>query len=601
MFFISIKQHPLYHLWIKNTRWRHKARLGIILSCCNKLCDIAPEILIGIAVDCIVKRERSFLAHILKTDNMMTLLIALATLTSIVWLLESLFEYLQKICWRNLAQDVQHLLRLDAFSHTLYHDLSWFEEESSGNYTTTLSEDIHQLERFLDQGADTIIQLICSTVLILCVFFYLNPILALLSFLPMPFIIGWSRYFHHRLRNLYLSTRSHGQIIAQKLSSIFSGIMVVKSFCRESYEIQKMQTLSKDYVQAQRNAIRLSSAFTPTVRILILLGFLTVLLGGGHLALSGGLEVGAYSAMVYLTQRLLWPFTSLAQIIDDYQRAMASTDRILKFITPISSQTLKSHVTHVSQTLSSQIKEICLKNVCFSYQKNKAQHTLNNISFTARKGEVIGICGSTGSGKSTLAKLLLHFYLPNTGIMTLDGVDCSNYSIADIRKHIGFVSQDNYLFDGSIYDNIIYGIDHVDQNFLNHIMNICSLTSWIASLPDQQNTLIGERGIKLSGGQKQRIALARALLKQSSILILDEATSAIDNETERDLNRAVYNMAHNQITLIIAHRLSTIRHAHRIYVIDNGSIQESGNHDELCAIPNGTYQSLWHIQTEGGL
>ena len=411
------------------------------------------------AVDLVVKRESSFLARTLGTTETSDLLWILGGLTLVIWCLESFFEYLQSLCWRRLAQRVQHALRLEAFSQAVHRDLAWFEQETTGNFVTTLGEDVHQLERFLDGGMNHIIQLICSTVLISAVFFYISPLIAVISLLPLPLIALWSRYFHRKLLPLYQRTRAASQDIAMALSNAFGGIVVVKSFQKEHHEIQKLQELSRRYVKANNHAIATSSAFNPTVRLLILAGFLCTLIVGGFMCLRGDMSVGSYSALIFLTQRLLWPFTTLAEVVDQYQRAMASTARIMKFIHlphhpsserfsacappdvscgpssfPTGDSLTSTRVSaSTSSPSSSVITSVTYHDVGFTYPNyasgESSVHsypsplppagdlssapssipapTLSGINITAHRGEVIGICGATGGGKSTLIKLLM--------------------------------------------------------------------------------------------------------------------------------------------------------------------------------------------------
>ena len=596
--------HPLLTLWSTKPELRVQGIAGIIYSCLYKLFDIAPEILIGVAVDTVVKQQNSFLARLLNTDDFSTILGALGALTFVIWSLESFFEYLQKITWRSLSQKVQHQLRLDGCSAALSYGLSWFEHESTGQFVTTLNEDVNQLERFLDGGMSSIIQLICSTICVSAVFLYISPIIALFALLPVPIIAGWSYLFQKQLKPKYRAIRTTSELIASKLSGIFSGILTVKSFHQERTELAELSKLSTAYVNANENAIRTSSAFTPTVRIFILLGFLTTLLIGGHLCFAGELSVGAYSALVFLTQRLLWPFTTMAEVMDQYERAMSSLNRILS---------LTDHPDHVEDqttptnplTLPTQPKHLSLTDVSFYYpQSTSHQHkahpstwSLSQINLEVRRGEFIGICGETGSGKSTLIKLIMRYYQPTAGTITLDGVKLSQTSPHQMRQCCAFVSQDNYLFDTTIRQNILYGNPQATSQALNQVTTQCRLNTWVESLPHGLDTVIGERGVKLSGGQKQRIALARALLKNSPILILDEATSAIDSDTEKDLSTVIYQLATDRIVIAIAHRLSTIQQAHRIYVLSrHGTIAEHGTHQELLSIPHGIYQHLWNLQ-----
>jgi ATP-binding cassette, subfamily B, bacterial len=293
--------------------------------------------------------------------------------------------------------------------------------------------------------------------------------------------------------------------------------------------------------------------------------------------------------LVFLTQRLLWPLTGLADVADMYQRSMSAIDRAMNLLnTPI-------NITYEGEHLAVQNVrgELRFEQVKFSYGETS---TLKNINLTIPAGKTIAFVGSTGSGKSTLVKLLLRFYSAQSGKILLDGRSIDELNLQDLRRAIGYVAQDSFLTDGTIADNIAYGVAHASEQAIADAANAAEATEFIQKLPLGFATRIGERGQKLSGGQRQRLALARAILKNPPILILDEATSAVDNETEAAIQRSLDIVSRNRTTIVIAHRLSTIRHVDCIYVMESGEIMESGTHDQLLAI-NGGYASLWRLQT----
>jgi len=312
------------------------------------------------------------------------------------------------------------------------------------------------------------------------------------------------------------------------------------------------------------------------------------LLMGGLLTLDGGLSVGFYSVMVFLTQRLLWPLTRLGETFDLYQRAMASTRRVLDVLDTEASITPGDvHLPHVEGRID-------FEGVGFSYVAGTP--VLHDVTFSMPERETIAFVGPTGSGKTTLVKLLLRFYDVERGSVRLDGHDIRTLDLHDLREAIALVSQDVFLFHGTVRDNIAYGRPDASDGDIRRAAEIAEAHEFITDLPDGYDTIVGERGQKLSGGQRQRISIARAVLTASRILVLDEATSAVDNETEAAIQRSLARIAHDRTTLVIAHRLSTIRHADRIYVLDGGRICEVGTHEELVA-RNGLYRSLWDVQT----
>ncbi len=583
--------HPLKRLWRYALGFRGRIVIASIFSVLNKVFDLAPPLLIGMAVDVIVEQQDSLLAS-LGFPDVGTQLWILAGLTLIIWGLESLFQYLYSIYWRNLAQSLQHALRMDAYAHVQTLDLTYFEDRSTGGLMAVLNDDINQLERFLDFGANDVIQLVTTVAVIGGIFFYLAPDVAWLAAVPMPFIIWASIRFQRRLAPRYAEVRENVGLLNSQLSNNLGGIATIKSFTAEGHELRRMERESRRYQESNRRAIRLSAAFVPMIRIVIMLGFIAILVFGGQLALRGELGVGAYSLMVFITQRLLWPLTRLGETLDLYQRAMASTSRVLDLLD--TRPQIRSGDTHLP--LEQVRGEIVLENVSFEYQSSGGQRVIQNLSLHIPAGQTLGIVGATGAGKSTLVKLLLRFYDVQSGRILLDGHDLRQLRLADLRRAIGFVSQDVFLFHGTVRENIAYGSFEAGFDEIVRAAKVAEADDFIRALPDGYETIVGERGQKLSGGQRQRVSIARAVLKDPPVLILDEATSAVDNETEALIQRSLERIAVGRTTLIIAHRLSTVRGADRIVVLDQGRLVEQGSHDELLAL-NGLYASLWRVQT----
>ena len=374
------------------------------------------------------------------------------------------------------------------------------------------------------------------------------------------------------------------------MANNLSGIITIKSFVAEEYESARLNRESEAYRQSNARAIELSAAFTPLIRMLILVGFTALMVFGGISAVNGNLSVGAYSVLVYLIQRLLWPLTRLGNTFDLYQRAMASINRVMNLLdTPIT-----IHQGDISLPIENVRGELLFDNVTFAYKDR--YRVIKNLSLEIPAGKTIAIVGSTGSGKSTLIKLLLRFYDLSSGKIVLDGININNLKLADLRRCIGLVSQDVFLFHGTVAENIAYGKFDATDREIQNAAKVAEAHEFITQLPEGYNTIVGERGQKLSGGQRQRIAIARAVLKNPPILVLDEATSAVDNETEAAIQRSLERITVDRTTIAIAHRLSTIRNADCIYVMEYGQLVESGTHEDLLA-DNGIYASLWRVQS----
>ncbi|ALM53418.1 ABC transporter ATP-binding protein [Halomonas huangheensis] len=558
-------------------------------SVINKLFDIAPEILIGVAIDVVVNQERSFVAR-LGFESAHSQIVMLGILTFLIWAGESVFEYLYQILWRNLAQRLQADLRQDAYEHVQRLDMGFFESHSTGGLVATMNDDVNQLERFLDGGANSMVQVAVTVVAVGAVFVVLSPLIALLAFTPIPLILWGAFVFQRKAAPLYANVREKVGVLSSRLSNNLQGIATIKSFTAESREAARLSADSEAYVEANRQAIRISSAFIPVIRMAILTGFLATFTVGGMMAIRGDLNVGAYGVLVFLTQRLLWPLTGLAQVIDLFERAMASTRRILDLIaTPI------RVADDGDQSLPQPVRgAVNFNDVSFHYPGTGAG--IDQVSLQVEAGRTLALVGATGSGKSTLIKLLLRFHDPDSGEVYLDGMAVKQLRQSELRQAIGLVSQDVYLFEGSIRDNIAYARPDAGDDEVIAAARTAEAWDFIERLPEGLDTLVGERGVRLSGGQRQRLSLARALLKDPPVLVLDEATSAVDNETEAAIQRSLARIGSERTVIMIAHRLSTIVHADDILVMEHGRVVEQGNHEQLLAV-NGRYAAQWRVQT----
>ena len=582
-----MSQSNLRHLFVYSQQQKTKTKRGIVYSILNKLFDLAPPVLIGIAIDIVVEGNESFLASVGIPDRRRQLVI-LAILTFIIWGLESLFDYLSAVTWRGISQDIEHNLRTETFENVLSLDMKYFENKSSGRLMAILNDDVNQLERFLDTGANKLLQTATTVIVIGGTFLYISPLIATFAFIPIPIIIFGSFKFTSTIASRYESIRESIETLNSNLSNSISGILNVKSFTRETKELDRIESSSNEVRSANYHAIKLSAAFIPIIRVAILFGFTATLLIGGFLALDGEIKVATYSVLLFITQRLLWPLTELGDTFDLYQRAMASFNRIFS---------LKNETSDIGNgniEFKKLEKNIELRDVSFSYVHNF--NVLNNVNLTINAGQTTAIVGSTGSGKSTLIKLLLRLYEINNGSISYDSNSLKEIELSSLREKIGLVSQDVFLFEGSVIENIAYGDLKASESEVWNAAQKSEADEFINNLPEKENTIVGERGQKLSGGQRQRISIARAILKNPEILILDEATSSVDNETEAAIQRSLDILKKDRTVIVIAHRLSTVRNADIIYVLENGSVVESGNHDSLLDI-EGVYSKLWSVQT----
>ena len=579
-------QHPLRRLAGFARPHRGTVVAASVYSVLNKFFDVLPEILIGVAVDVVVNQQDSFLAGLGVPDPLHQLYLLVA-LSILVWMLESLFEYLLAVKWRGLAQELQHGLRQAAYGHLQKLPPAVIERERSGRLMALMNEDVNQIERFLNTGANDLIQVAVSSLLVGAVFFVLTASLAVLAMLPIPLILIGAFWFQKRLAPRYAAAREAAATVSSRLNNNLAGMATIQAYTAEDFEAEHLREASDGFRARNADAIRFSAAITPVIRMAILAGFVATLLYGGVLTLRGELGVGSYSALVYLTQRLLWPLTRLADMVDLYQRAMASVNRVMDLLDmPVPQQ-------GTGELPADAQGELHFAGVGFDYDGRPA---VQDIHLRIPAGATVALVGGTGAGKSTLLKLLLRFLDPKQGRLLIDGCDLAGIAPASLRRTIGYVAQEPFLTDGTVADNIGYGERQPDRARVEAAARAAEAHAFIDALPLGYDSEVGERGGNLSGGQRQRIALARAIYRNPKVLVLDEATSAVDNETEAAIQRSLARAAKGRTTLVVAHRLSTVRHADVIHVMDAGRIVESGSHDELVE-KGGAYAALWRLQT----
>ena len=600
----SLEAPPLVRLWRYARGHRRTVVAATGFSVLNKLADVMPELLIGAAVDVVVRADDSLVATVFGVEDRFGQLVVLAIINVAVWLIESASEFVANLLWRNLAQTIEHEARMDAYRHVQRLELAWFEDQSTGGLLSILNDDVNQLERFLDVGANELVRTFVNVVFVGVVFFVVEPVLGVMAFLPIPIIVWGSVRYQRRLEPRYVVVRQAAGDLGALLANNVSGIATIRAFTAEARESERVAAASGEYREANREAIRLSSAFIPLIRLAILAAFTLTLLIGGRAALNGTLEVGVFSVLVYMTQRLLWPLTRLGETFDLYQRAMASTRRILDLLAVD-----PTIVDGVHALPAPVVGEVRFESVRFAYghlpssgttgngdAARRAPPVLDGVDLVVPPGETHAIVGATGAGKSTVVKLLLRLYDTNAGRIVLDGVDVRTVPLAELRRAVGYVGQDVFLFQGTVRENLAYGRPDAGDAELERAARLAEAHDFIVELPEGYDTVVGERGQKLSGGQRQRLSIARAILKDPAVLVLDEATSAVDNETEAAIQRSLEIVGRDRTVIVIAHRLSTVRHADRIHVLEAGRIVESGTHDALVE-ERGLYAALWRIQT----
>ncbi|OWY26143.1 ABC transporter ATP-binding protein [Sphingobacteriales bacterium UPWRP_1] len=583
--------HPMKRLMQYLTAYKYRLATASGASIVNKIFDLMPPLFVGWIIDTVSGKTPSWISAMLGNASHYNVAVFLAALIVFIFFIESLFEWIYQLGFMRLAQQVQHHLRTDAYRKLQQREIAYFEEQRTGNLLSILNNDVNELERFLNNSFNQILQLAVLFVFASVTLFNTSWQLALVGMLPIPFMIIAGAIYRNKIAPHYLGIRQSVGELNSRLENNLSGITVIKSFTAEEFEARRVETASEDYRQKNFGAIRLSAVFIPIVRMFIAVSLACTMLLGAYWILEGRqlLTVGGLAFFAMMLQRLLWPITGLGNLLDSYERARASARRVFGLMDTPPAITSPPNPVILGKVAGN----IGFNHISFSYQ-NKIP-VLHGVHLQIEAGTMIGLAGMTGAGKTTLIKLLMRFFDPESGTITIDNTDIKTAAIAELRRNIALVSQDVYLFHGTIYENIAYGLNTVLPEQVEDAARKAQLHQFIESLPLGYQTIVGERGIKLSGGQRQRLSIARAILKNAPILLLDEATSSVDTETERAIQENLYRLTQGKTAIVVAHRLSTIRHANRIVILDEGKIAEQGTHEELLK-KGGIYADLWNVQ-----
>ena len=576
-------------------------------SVANKVLDLMPPLLVAWAVDVVSRNPPAWLVSLLGTGELWPLAVFIAVLAVVVFAFESVFEWMFQYGYMGLAQRVQHDLRLDAYGAIQNREMAFFEEHRTGETMAMLNDDVNQLERFLNTGLNDLVQLGTLFLFAGFVLFTTSWQLALVGLAPLPLIVLGSLWYTRLISPRYRRVRQTVGELSSRLENNLGGMPVIKAFTAEPYEMERVRKASAAYRDANVHAIKLSAAYVPLIRTGIALGFAGVLFAGAYWVIHGeqhGITVGLLVLFAMMIQRLLWPMTRLGNTLNEYERAKAAARRTFGLLDtppelsdPEQPQSFAPSPAGQTSTGATRAQgRVSFDGVEFRYRRGVP--VLRGLTFEVAPGEMVGIAGPTGAGKSTLIKLLLRYYDVTGGAVRIDGLDVRDLSVTELRRQLALVSQDVYLFHGSIAENIAYGREESEAEIVR-AAKLAQLHGFVQSLPQGYDTIVGERGIKLSGGQRQRLSIARAILKDAPILVLDEATSSVDTETEREIQQNLDRLAEGRTAVVIAHRLSTIRGADRILVMSEGHVVEEGHHDDLLA-RGGTYADLWRIQSGEG-
>lgn len=503
----------------------------------------------------------------------------------IAYVIKMLLRFCQSYLSHVASWNVVAQLRTMVYSHLQKLSLSYYSDKQTGQLMSRVMNDTALLEQMVAHSIPDVASNIFVLIGVVVLLMLINWQLALLVMIPIPLIFILTYWFSTRVRPYFRKAQQDIADLNAALQDNLSGIREIQAFNQQVPERDKIEGKAKKHAKSILHALRLSAVFHPSVEFCASVGTVIVIAVGGSLAIQGAMSAADVVGFIAYLTMFYAPIEVLARVAEEFQQAVAGSERIF--------EVLDTEPDIVDKPGARKLREckgnIAFENVCFSYDENTP--ILDRVSFEVKAGQMLAIVGPTGVGKSTTINLLARFYEPDSGEILVDGENISDLTIASLRDHMSIVLQDVFLFNGTIAENIAYGFKNATPEQIVEAAKIARIHDYIEELPEGYNTTIGDRGVRLSGGQKQRISIARAVLRNAEILVLDEATAAVDMETEAEIQAAIQNLVGTRTVIVIAHRLSTVRRADRIIVLSDGVIAESGTHEELLE-KDGLYSSL---------
>mgnify|MGYP001269649548 FL=1 len=585
------------------TRYWQRALGGLLANMGARVFDLIPFIAIGMAADYYNPDNPQFTNS--RVENFVTIEaipdlgpissteLGFGLLIFASFVILAIFQGFSNQLWQSIAYKAQHDIRMDATKSLLAMEASYFETRQTGNLMSVLSADVAQLEDIISDSSTSIIRIFTTLCTAFVILYWMSPLLCMILFGPLIMIVPMVIWFSTRVQRKYRKQReSTGGIIAI-LENVLSGITIVQAYNATGFERDRVESQSGNYRDQAVEAAFIRNRFIPGFHIVAGISFGLLVSAGGWLMNSGQISVGQFVTFLLISTRMTMPLWILGMLLNQLQKGEAASRRVFAVID------LEPSIfdREGSVPLQEHIKSVSFEDVSFAYPSS-GSNVLNGINLNASSGQFLGVMGHTGAGKSTILKLIERFYEPQTGRVLINGKDINDFSIESVRSRIGFVSQDPFLFYGTIRDNVSYARDTEESEILD-ALELAGASEFISQLPNGLDTMVGDRGVMMSGGQRARISLARALLKDPDLLILDEASAALDAETEKRIQQSLFDGSSGKkkrITIAVAHRLATIRNADEIIAMVDGTIVERGKHEELLTNEN-VYASQWSIQT----
>ena len=506
----------------------------------------------------------------------------------VIYIIRMLLNYFIQYCGHIVGVKMQAKMRSDMFNHLQKLPYKFYDSNETGKLMSRMTNDLNDVSELAHHGPET---LIISSISFIAAFIYLmtiNVTLTLIIFLCVPFLLVISFLVRKKMRNAMMESRRAVAQINASLEGSISGIRVTKAYTNSQTEVEKFEQGNERFVNARKRAYHFMGIFHSTTTFVTEVFNVVVLIAGGLFLYAGHIALGDYSVFIVSINIFLSPVRQLIMFMEQFQNGTTGFQRFIEIMdTPIETDNPSA------KPLENVQGNIEFKNVTFSYGEEK--DVLKDLSFSVEKGQIFALVGSSGGGKTTICHLIPNFYKVEKGDVLVDGVSVKDITMQSLRKSIGIVQQDVYLFNSSIRDNILYGNPNATEEEIIQASKRANIHDYVMTLEKGYDTIIGERGVKLSGGQKQRLSIARVFLKNPPILILDEATSALDNSTEILIQQSLDELCKGRTTIVVAHRLSTIKHANQIAVVEDGVITEQGTHEELLDL-NGRYKTLYSQQ-----